>query len=73
MGHKRAMTLPQLGLELGRDGLPVPASTRDDAGGLIVEEDVPGAFCDVTRERGSDLADAGVRRTARPRAPLAPS
>ncbi|BGP03561.1 iqgap-related protein [Rhodotorula toruloides] len=48
MGHKRAMTLPQLGL--GRDGLPVPLSAGAGGaegglggeGGLVVEEDVPG-------------------------------
>lgn len=58
MGHKRAMTLPQLGL--GRDGLPVPLSAGAGGaegglggeGGLVVEEDVPGAFSLSSRSPG---------------------
>lgn len=55
MGHKRAMTLPQLGL--GANGLPVPMMRGEEQGGergvglglgkkmqsLVIEEDVPGA------------------------------
>jgi hypothetical protein len=46
MGHKRAMTLPQLGL--GANGLPVPREEAENglAGkvkGLVIEEDVPGS------------------------------
>ncbi|GAA6050880.1 hypothetical protein JCM3770_005753 [Rhodotorula araucariae] len=42
-GHRRAMTLPQL----GADGLPLPGSGAEDGvakavGGLTIEEDVPG-------------------------------
>ncbi|BGP20177.1 iqgap-related protein [Rhodosporidiobolus nylandii] len=43
-GHRRAMTLPQLGLDA--NGLPVPMGAADEAAmkvaGLTIEEDVPG-------------------------------
>lgn len=86
MGHKRAMTLPHLGAGLGRDGLPVPLSAGGGGGegGLVVEEDVPGAFylalsSSSEIEGGIDVMmvrDAGLpgrARLSRPADSLTPS